>query len=360
MPHLESGAFVPSLPLRSGVAMTLYTALWASRHWEASITLPAPPYQPRTFYGSGQVPLWGLVALQPGGGRGTIVGTYGITGDLDNQWFLRLMGRKAFAAGYSVVLFDWRAHGKTAELSPALTSDGIYEGPDFVHVASQARAMGCAAPVWFTGFSLGGQLALWGVKTAQSDGLEEDYGIASSDIAGAAVICPSLESDRSLCYLEQAVVGRYLEQAIARSLQTLAWRLHQLHPGQLDPEAIAQASTIRQFDQHLVIPKLGFLTTEAYYRATSPLYFLSTLTKPVFILYAADDPLFDPSLVSELKHLCNASPAIQLMLTQYGGHVGYFNSGSGQRQWNDPDPWWAWNRILQWISTADGQAKPTE
>jgi len=349
MPQPEPDTFVPNLPLRNGLAMTLYTSLWASRHWQEATPVPEPPYQPKTFYGAGQVPLWGLVAQQPGGGRGTIVGTYGITGDLDNQWFLRLMGRKAFAAGYSVVLFDWRAHGKTAELSPALTSDGLYEGPDFVHVAAQAKAMGCAVPMWFTGFSLGGQLALWGIKTAQSPNLEADYGIAGDDIAGAAVICPSLESDRSLRYLEQAVLGRYLEQAIARTLQALAWRLHQLHPEHIHPKAIAQATTIRQFDHHLVIPRLGFSTTEAYYKATSPLYFLPALTKPTLILYAADDPLFDPTLVPDIKRLCYANPALQLMLTQYGGHVGYLNSTDGQQSWGDPDLWWAWNRILHWI-----------
>ncbi|MEO0406330.1 MAG: alpha/beta fold hydrolase [Cyanobacteria bacterium P01_A01_bin.135] len=342
--------FLPSLPLRSGLAMTLYTALWASRDWQSSIAVPRPAYKSTQFRGADGVPIWGLVAQQPSGGRGTVVGTYGITGDLDNQWFLRLMGRKALAAGYSVVLFDWRAHGKTAELSPALTSDGIYEGPDFVHIAAQARAMGCAAPVWFTGFSLGGQLALWGLRTAQSPNLKETYGIDETDIAGAAVICPSLESDRSLRYLEQAFLGRYLEQSIARTLQQLAQRLQQLHPQHIDPEAIAQANTIRQFDQHLVISKLGFKTTADYYRATSPLYFLPTLTKPTLILYAEDDPLFDPTLVAELKDIGQRTDAIDLMLTAHGGHVGYYlDSAEEQRRWGDLDPWWAWNRTLQWF-----------
>jgi len=49
---------------------------------------------------------------------------------------LRILGRKAFAQGYAVVLFDWRAHGKTALLSPSLTSDGLYEGEDFVRIAA--------------------------------------------------------------------------------------------------------------------------------------------------------------------------------------------------------------------------------
>ncbi len=345
--------------LRNGVAMTLYAALGASKNWQNGAP-PSPPYKPTTFYGADQVPLWGLVAQQPPERqrRGTVVGTYGITGDLDNQWFLRLMGRKAFAAGYDVVLFDWRAHGKTAELSPALTSDGIYEGPDFVHIAAQARKLGCAAPVWFTGFSLGGQLALWGLKTAQEPDLQRNYGIADSDIGGAAVICPSLESDRSLRYLEQAFLGRYLEQAIARTLQKLAWRLHELYPSQVSPEAIAKAMSIRQFDQHIVIPKLGFPTTEAYYEATSPLYFLETLTKPALIIYAADDPLFDPTLVPDLKAKASASAAIELLLTEHGGHVGYVNSHSGQQRCGDPDPWWAWNRVLDWIQAQPLQHAP--
>ncbi|MGF1513187.1 MAG: YheT family hydrolase [Elainellaceae cyanobacterium] len=347
MPQFNPASFRPALPLRNGVAMTLYAALWASRTWRSGLP-PSPPYRPHQFSGANQTPIGGLVAQQQGA-RGTIVGTYGITGDLKNQWFLRAMGRKAFAKGHNVVLFDWRAHGRTAELSPALTSDGIYEGPDFVHIAAQAKAMGCAAPFWFTGFSLGGQLALWGLKTAQEPDLLARYGIDGAEIAGAAVVCPSLESDRSLRYLEEAFWGRFMEQAIARTLQDLAQRLQQRYPDQISPEAIAKATSIRKFDQHIVISKLGFATTEAYYRATSPLYFLEKLTKPTLIIYAEDDPLFDPTLIPDLRSLGASTPAIDLLLTQYGGHVGYVNSADGQREWGDPDPWWAWNRVLDWL-----------
>ncbi|HAC66264.1 MAG TPA: esterase, partial [Cyanothece sp. UBA12306] len=139
--------------------MTAYSGLRAGRHWEKTISEPEPPYQEKIFMGAGGVPIFGLVAI-PEHPRGTIVGTYGIVGDLDNQWFLRLLGRKAFSRGYGVVLFDWRAHGKTAELSPALTSDGLYEGADFICIAAGSKKMGCQAPFWFTGYSLGGQLAL--------------------------------------------------------------------------------------------------------------------------------------------------------------------------------------------------------
>ncbi len=129
--------FLPPWYLASGLAMTVYTAKVASQLWQNQTPDPEPEYRSHVFAGAGDVPIYGLVAIPPQA-KGTIIGTYGITGDLDNQWFLQILGRKAFAQGYGVVLFDWRAHGKTAVLSPTLTSDGRYEGEDCVQIAAQS------------------------------------------------------------------------------------------------------------------------------------------------------------------------------------------------------------------------------
>ncbi|MEP0811107.1 alpha/beta fold hydrolase [Trichocoleus sp. ST-U2] len=346
MPNLS---YTPPWLLRNGLSMTLYTALQAGREWEKTTVDPEPSYRETTFTGAGDVPIYGWVAI-PDRPHGTIVGTYGITGDLENQWFLRLLGRKAFAQGYAVVLFDWRAHGKTAQLSATLTSDGLYEGEDFVCIAAQAKAMGCPAPFWFTGYSLGGQLALWAVKASQEllTGRSQELGLEEREIGGAAVICPSLDSNRSLSYLVKHPLGKYLEQAIARELKRLAWRVHHAHPEAIDPAAIERANSIWGFDNELVIGRLGFPSVEAYYDASSALHLLPHLKKPTLILYAADDPMFDPSIVPELQAASDRNPDISLVLTKYGGHVGYISSQECQRQIGDPDPWWAWNRILEW------------
>ncbi|MEH2394793.1 MAG: alpha/beta fold hydrolase [Nostoc sp.] len=339
----------PSRFLQNGVKMTVYAALWGRRYWKSTTLLQEPYYQEKIFIGGQGVPIFGLVAI-PENAHSTIIGTYGITGELETEWFLRVLGRKAYAQGYAVVLFDWRAHGKTAQLSPTLTSDGLYEGEDFIRIAAAAKAMGCPGKFWFTGYSLGGQLALWAVKVALEVIREHgNLGLEDSDIGGGMVICPSLDSERSLSYLVTKPFGRYLEAGIAQNLKKLAWQIHDAHPGSIDPAAIERANSIWGFDNELVINRLGFPSVEAYYQASSPLHILPQISKPTLILYAADDPLFDPAIIPDLQQACDRNPAIDLLLTQYGGHVSYLSSKECQRQLQDPDVWWAWNRILQWL-----------
>lgn len=332
--------YKPPFWLRNGLIHTLYIALMGEKNWEDTISLPEPEYQEHIFTGANDTPIFGLVAV-PSQAKGTIIATYGITGSLENQWFLKILGRKAYHAGYGVILFDWRSHGKTALLSPSLTSDGIYEGKDFLHIAKEGKEMGCPSLFWFAGYSLGGKLALWGVHEACVSHCE--------DIGGGGVICPSLDGMRSLNYLENDPIGYHLEQAITRNLRKLAMELYQAHPEHISLSAIERIQSIKTFDQYLVIPSLGFNTVEEYYQATSPLRILDKINKPTCILYAEDDPLFDRTIIEDLRHINDKNPYIDLILTKYGAHVGYISNKKCQKEYNDDDQWWAWNRFLQWI-----------
>lgn len=317
--------------------MTIWTALVTCEQWQSTIGVREPEYKPMVFAGAQSVPIYGWVAIPPGA-KGTIVGTYGITGSLENQGYLRALGAKAYDRGLAVVLFDWRAHGATGLLSPTLTSDGIFEGADFVCIAQQAMVYGCPSPIFFTAYSLGGQLALWGAKEAAD----------IPEIAGVAVISPNLDANRSLKYLCSSPWGRILEQRIAKELKTLAWQLFHAHPGAIDRAAIDRANSIWGYDHELVVPRLGLGSVEEYYQVSSPLPFLPHLTKPTLILYPQDDPMFDPSIVPDLISACQNNPKVELVVTTTGGHVGLISSSQCQREYNDPDCWWGWNRILDW------------
>ncbi len=357
---MNSVPYYAPWPLSNGFIMTLHAGLRASHNWQNTLSEPEPTFQEKVFTGANGVPIFGLVAIPPNATK-TIIGTYGITGDLEDQWFLRIMARKAYARGFAVVIFDWRAHGKTAKLSPTLTSDGLYEGEDFVRIAAAAKAMGCPAPFWFTAFSLGGLLALWGVKAAQS--LPEwgpNLDLSLDDIGGCAVICPALESLRSLQYLVKAPLGKYLEKAITRKLKSLLYQLQADHPNAFDAAAIQRVDSIWSFDHEMVVPRLGLNSVEDYYKLTSGLYILPELQKPTLILYAADDPLFDPTLVADIETVCAENPAIDLIMTQQGGHVGYISSPECQRQCQDGDQWWAWNRVLDWCEAIESTTLLTQ
>lgn len=338
--------FTPPWYLNSGLLMTVYIAKVASRRWQRTLSVEPVPYQSHIFEGYGGVPIFGQWAVPPQG-RGTIIATYGITGSLENQWLLDILGRKAYRRGFGIVRFDWRGHGKTADLSPTPISDGLYEGEDYLALAATAKVLGCPPPYWFVGYSLSGQLALWAGKAAL--GLAPTATLSPADLGGIAVVCPSLDSNRSLRYLTADPLGRWLERAIAQELRRLAEQLHQAHPQVFERAAVDRAHSIWSFDQELIIPKLGFASVEDYYAATSPLPFLPDLSLPVFILYAADDPLFDPAIIADLEAACRPNPSIDLVVTERGGHVGYYSGAKGQRQAQDDDPWWAWNRLLDWI-----------
>ena len=167
-------------------------------------------------------------------------------------------------------------------------------------------------------------------------------------MAGGAVICPNLDSNRSLPYLMQHPSGKYIEQAIAKELKKLALKIHSYHPEEIEIAAIEAANTIWGFDRELVIPRLGFGSVEEYFTASSPFQILPKINKPTLILYAADDPMFDPSIIPDLEVVCNNNKAIDLILTQSGGHVGYISSLGCQKSNGDGDCWWSWNRMIDW------------
>jgi uncharacterized protein len=347
---LNQALFEPPFFLKNGLLMTLNTAFNYSQNWQESINLSKLTYQSVIFQGYQNTPIYAQVAI-PKNAKSTIIATYGITGDLENQWFLQILAHKAFNQGYGMILFDWRAHGKTAELSPALTSDGIYEGKDFMLIAAQAKKMGCPTPFCFMGYSLGGKLALWGINESRFIIDNKNYSnLKEYDIKGCAVICPSLDAKKSLLYLMNHPIYKYVEKAITKNIKNLMLSLHKYHPEEFDLDVINNINSIWDFDQQLVIKKFNFKTVEEYYYATSPLNFLPNLNKPTFILYAEDDPLFCPSILPDLINIAKENSFINLWLTTYGGHVGYISSKNCQNYWEDKDRWYAWNRILDWWS----------
>ncbi|PSO50801.1 MAG: hypothetical protein BRC33_02310 [Cyanobacteria bacterium SW_9_44_58] len=202
-------SFPPYLPpwyLRNGIVQTVAANYWYGTAWKQwnhrvwRLRDYSPiPWQEKVFSGANNVPLWGKWACLPQA-HGTMIINYGITGNTEDSWYAYLTAYKAYSQGWAVLLYDWRGHGKSVALSPVPMSDGWYEGRDQVCLAEQLVALGCPKKVVLVGFSLGGQLALWGLKEAQQTPL----------IQAAATLAPNLKSNRTLAFLERDPFGQIL------------------------------------------------------------------------------------------------------------------------------------------------------
>ena len=330
----------PPYALGQGWLQTLWSVAYYGRLWQRwgdrapwLTHLPPIPWQAHIFHGAEHVPLWGQWSCPPGAQRTAIL-TYGITGNTETAWYAHTLARKAYAQGWAVLLYDWRGHGRSAALSPVPSSDGWREGEDQRQLAAQLVDLGCPPWVALFGFSLGGQVALWGLQAAQ----------AADDplIRMAAVLCPSLDAHRSLDYLSSTWFGRQIERRLTQELRAAAAQHHARFPASLSPAAVARIDSIRAFDREVVIPYYGFASVRDYYEQTSPLPWLASLRRPHLIVYAANDPLFAPSLVPELREQAARNPQTHLLLTEGGGHVAHLARSAGQE-----DEFWGLNRLLE-------------
>ncbi|MBP0019710.1 MAG: alpha/beta fold hydrolase [Cyanobacteria bacterium SBLK] len=330
----------PTWYLRNGLVQTLFTTYTYSQMWQRRRErspwlqkLPLIPWQEHCFAGFQDVPLWGLWSCPPHA-VGTMILTYGITGDIETAWYARTLARKAYARNWAVLVYDWRSHGKSAELSPVPSSDGWCEGFDLVRLAEQLVKLGCPPRVALTGFSLGGQITLWGLKAAREE--------KSQYIRTAAVLSPNLESDRSLTRLLEYPIGRIIERVLAKELYRAAKLRGDRFPESVKRGAIERVDSIRAFDREMVIDYYGFKTVKDYYKQTSGLYLLERLELPHLLVYAADDPLFDATLVPEIQRLASQNPNTHLLLTPQGGHVSHIASPTTRE-----DEFWGLNRLLE-------------
>lgn len=332
-------AYRPPWWLKNGLLMTLVIDTWYGmtwRRWGERVPWlgrwPQIPWQEYIFTGADEVPLWGLWSRPPLA-KGTIILNTGLSGKVENAWYAHLFARKAHAQGWAVLLYDWRGHGRTAELSATPSAYGWREGEDQLHLAEQLVALGCPTPVVLVGFSFGGQLALWGLKAAQ----EQHCPL----VQRAATISCHLESSRSLNYLRSTQLGRLIERKFANNLRKEVQKRLTLFPNSLPPDIIHQIHSLDSFDREMSIDYYGFSSVADYYRKTSALYLLEELQRPYLIIYAQNDPMYDPCVILQMKQRIDSNPHGHLLLTEFGGHMAHIGLAT-----EEEDQFWGINRLL--------------
>ena len=235
--------------------------------------------------------------------------------------------------GIRAVGMNYRGCGGTPNRRARLFHAGATEDPRFVLETLAARYPDISLAE--AGFSLGGHML---VRAAT-----EEVPLPAT-LRGIVSVSSPLDLHACASCLERGMgrvysrwILRHLRAFVHRKLAT-GWKLtdEDRAEGRRDPdfEGALKATTIRAFDEALIAPLHGFRDAADYYAQASAGPRLGAITVPTTMIRADDDPFLDNGEL-DLPGLRN--PAITLVRTAHGGHVGFVHlDRRGPRFWVEP------------------------
>ncbi|MBW3598222.1 MAG: alpha/beta fold hydrolase [Planctomycetes bacterium] len=187
------------------------------------------------------------------------------------------------------------------------------------------------SPIVVVGFSLGGNMVL---KMAGEMG-------ASAPVPLQAVIAAAPPIDLAATCRNLACGWNALyDRAFVRALTRHVRERRRLLPDAPHVEFSRPPRGVYEFDDLVTAPLSGFAGADDYYTRASSGPLLKDIRTPTLILAAADDPLVPAAIFDAWPR----SPAVELHLTDHGGHLGYIGV-SGV----DPDRRWLEWRLVEQI-----------
>jgi predicted alpha/beta-fold hydrolase len=255
---------------------------------------------------------WGPEPASRDGGADApiVLVLHGLEGSASRR-YVRNVCRELLSHGVRPAALNLR--GCSGEPNRALVyyHSGKSEDPAFVLDTLRRRFPG--RRLGAIGVSLGGNVLL------KMMGERADGGAGLLDAAVAMSVPYDLAAGSRM--LEQSFMGRAYAGYFLRSLQKkVEWKAARL-AATLDVGAGLAARTIWEFDERITAPLNGFASAEDYYARASSSGYLEGVRVPTLLLHATDDPFLPPPSIPANRAAGN--PALQLVLHDRGGHVGF-------------------------------------
>ena len=262
-----------------------------------------------TLDGGSQIRLQGLYSKHSSQSLGLAVLLHGWEGSVDSNYILANAVR-LYAAGFDVFRLNFRDHGDTHHLNP-----GIFHSCRLDEVINSLRNLQdrLEAGRWFlAGYSLGGNFSLRVALNAQRTGL---------NLAQVVAICPVINPANAMLSMEQGLrfYERYFERKWSRSLQTKKACFHDLY----GDEQWHDIKGLRERTHYLATKHAGFDSADSYFEGYSIAdQRLAPMRVPSTLLTSVDDPVVP---VSDFEDLPD-NPALELIISPYGGHCGFLKN----------------------------------
>jgi predicted alpha/beta-fold hydrolase len=234
---------------------------------------------------------------------------HGLEGSADSPYARDLMAIVQ-AHGWRGVVAHFRGCSGEDNRLPRAYFAGDSE--DIGRILHHVKSQHVNAPVYAVGVSLGGNALLkW---------LGEQGKAARTVVEAAAAVSAPLDLTAAGHSLDHGFNRRVYTARFLVTLKAKALRKAALFPGVLDADAIATASTFREFDTLVTARLHGFLDAEDYWLRVSSKPLLKFVEVPTLVVNARNDP-FLPGRVLPTQD--EVSPAVILEQPATGGHVAF-------------------------------------
>ncbi|MEH0157136.1 alpha/beta fold hydrolase [Limibacter armeniacum] len=195
---------------------------------------------------------------------------------------------------------------------------------------NQIIAQGNYNEVFLVGFSLGGNLIL---KYAGELGAN-----TPAAVNGIVAISVPCDLEASADYLSRPS-GYLYRNRFLKFLKEKARTKIKFREAKFTLKDISKIRSFEDYDNLYTAPAHGFANARTYWRENSCKHFIPNIKVPTLILNAINDPLLAPD--SHPVKETDQHSFVKLMLTKYGGHVGFYDAGN-QLYWHE-------KQILQFL-----------
>lgn len=158
------------------------------------------------------------------------------------------------------------------------------------------------------GYSLGGHVALHCAR------------VGPPKLRAVAAVCSPLDLAQSCSAIDRRRAFAY-RQYVLRSLKQTYRAFAARHDPPTDLSVVDRIRSIREWDEHVVVPRHGFGSVAEYHRSQSIGPQLEALKVPALYIGARHDPMVP--LFTVEPSLQRAGSSVEIHMTDFGGHVGY-------------------------------------
>jgi hypothetical protein len=257
----------------------------------------------------------------------------GLTGGSDDT-YVQHLSRRAMSQGWAVVVFNSRGCADSPVTTPQFYSASFTE--DLRQVVKHTASLFPSLRVYAAGWSLGANILV------RYLGQEAE----SCPLSGAVSLCNPFDlviSDEDFHKGFNNIYDKSLAGGLRKIFAKHAHLFNDIG-GDFDIPLAANAKTVRDFDNGITKVSFGYKTVDDYYFDASSSRLVHNVRVPLLCIQARTDPIAPERAIPRAD--LEANPNCLLVVTPYGGHLGWIAGPDAPFgcPWTDP-------LIMQYLET---------